>query len=79
MLGAFCNACVSLGRDVVQAIDKKSLQLLRLLRQEYSLVLSRDATLEKDLAAVEAAQFGVRPQNGGLEGLFGNMFGSLLG
>ena len=52
---------------------------MRLLRREYSLILSRDPSLEKELKAVEAAQLGVRPQSTGLEGLFGNMFGGLLG
>ena len=43
------------------------------------MVLSRDASLEKELVAVEAAQLGARPLSGGIEGLFGGMFGNLLG
>lgn len=63
----------------MQALQQRSLQLVKLLREEYSLALSRDPGLGRELALVEAKHFGVKPQGAGLEGLFGNMFGSLLG
>lgn len=58
---------------------RRSLHLVRMVKREYHRALSRDDTLAKDLTAIETIHFNVRPQQGGLEGLFGSMFGALMG
>lgn len=55
------------------------MHLVRMLRREYAPALNEDAGLEKDFQALDAVHFGLRPQANGLEGLFGSIFGSMLG
>lgn len=55
------------------------MQLVRLVRRQYGLAISKDPSLEKDLNTIEMIHCGVRPRVGGLEGLMGNLLGSLMG
>ena len=64
---------MSLQLPLLQALERSSLSLLRLLRREYSPSLSRDTSLEASLDAIEANHFGVRSSAGGFDGLLGNM------
>ncbi len=63
----------------MQALQRESLHLVRLLRREYSSSLKQDPELGGELDAVEAKFCGAKPPGSGLEGLLGNMLSSLVG
>jgi len=62
-----------------QALQRKSLHLVRMLRREYGGSLEQDPELGAQLDGVEAKYCGAKPPGGGLEGLLGNMLSSLMG
>lgn len=68
---------LSVGDFNSQAVERKSLQLVKLLQKEYGPTLQRDPGIATELSAIEVKYCGAQVGQG-MGGLFGGMLRSLL-